>query len=142
LADCWIIGLVDLVGHCIIGLINSLYSSNYWFFSLISFSCISGLVGLISLGNHGIIGLVGLLALLACWLINLVGLIALSTHQLCNCLSIALIVAAAKTTWWLKHVASRGVATAFSSAIKIANRASTSFLFHRLITSHSFICEG
>ena len=121
LVDPWIISLVDLVVHCIIGLIDLSDLLNHWLIGLIGFGCISGLVDLISLINLGIIGLIGLLALLAHWLIDLVGFVGLSTHQLHSCLAAALIVAAAKTTRRLKHAATHGVAMACLSATKITN---------------------
>jgi hypothetical protein len=56
--------------------------------------------------------------------------VALSVYQhwLCICLAAAVKVAAAKPTQWLKHAATHGVATAFSSRVA-AKLAATATLF-------------
>jgi hypothetical protein len=103
-----LIGHISLVGRCIIGLIESVASSNHWPISLI------GVIGIYLIAS------LASAASLARRLISFVGLIGSSTHQLfCECLATA-VNEATKITSRLKQVAALGVATLRSSATETA----------------------
>jgi hypothetical protein len=131
--------LAGLIGHInFISLIGYSGINGISLISLVGLSLISiiGCIGLIGLGNFGIISLVSLSALPACRIISLVDLIGLSTHQLRHCLDAAITVAAATISTVL---AIQGVATAQSSATKIATTASFYDLSASLLHVHSLV---
>jgi hypothetical protein len=117
-----LVGLVGLVDLSIISLVGLLASSARQLIGLIGFI---SLIGLISFDNLGTINLIGSLVVLA-RLILVASLVY--QHRLCIRFAAAVKVAAAKTTQWLKHAATRGVATAFSSRVA-AKLAATATLF-------------